>query len=865
VLGEGGTAVTYQARADSGEPVALKRLPLARLKDWKQLELFEREAKVLRTLDHPGIPRYIDAFQEDSAEPGGGPCFYLAQELFPGRSLKARMAEGWRPGEAEVRSIAKSLLDILVYLQSRHPPVIHRDLKPANVLLADAEPGSESTPDRARRVALVDFGGVVDAYRHAAGEGSTVVGTFGYMAPEQFRAQASMATDLYGLGATLLHVLSGRPPSDLPVKKLKPDVRAAGPLSPDFTAWLDRLLAPDEAERFPSAAAALDALRNPALATRPPAVAVSAGSRLLAGLRHQLSLRALLLLALLVAAGGYLWHKKFSVGGALKGASARELVYLKPRLAIGQHWSAVFEVAFSPDGTSLATAANDGTVKLFSTADGQQLRAYPAHRDRGGAVAFSADGQLLATAADDAVLVFEVQSGTLRKRLIGPRGDITRVAFDPAGLHVAAASLDGHVRAWRLDSGVLVVDVAHGSGDKLLTVAFGPDGKLLFSAGFDRRVEVRHFPGGQLAQSLAGHGGPINQLAVAPDGQTVVTASDDGTLGVWLVSSGKRVLTLRGHSHEVWNVVLDRSGRRAVSASRDGSVRVWDLYRARQLAGIGGDHRGVLGLSLSPDGAELAIGTGSGQIRVLPLRTPRRPPTTAPVQVPYDEDVQERRGWTSLHVAAFEGRVIEVQRLLEQPGTAVDGRNALGRTALYNAAKAGNRAVVKLLIERGANVNAADQDGLAPLYPAVSYGRDEVFADLLAKGADPTRMPDILVIAAARNRVAMLRTLLAKGLSANATDPWDHTAVWQTAHEGHLESLRLLLAQPGIDLQRLSRDGFAPLHVAAKNGHVEIVDLLLAAGADVNQPGPKGWTALTFARALNHVELVILLRERGAR
>ena len=125
------------------------------------------------------------------------------------------MQSGWRGTETEVRDIASQLLEILQYLHQQSPPLIHRDLKPHNIIRNDDG-----------RVFLVDFGAVQDVYRNTLLKGSTVAGTFGYMAPEQFRGAAVPASDLYGLGATILYLLTHRSPADLPQSRLKLSFRA---------------------------------------------------------------------------------------------------------------------------------------------------------------------------------------------------------------------------------------------------------------------------------------------------------------------------------------------------------------------------------------------------------------------------------------------------------------------------------------------------------------------------------------------------------------------------------------------------------------------------------------------------------------
>jgi serine/threonine protein kinase len=249
LLGEGGSGSTYRAiRLEDGAAVAIKILSLRHLNDWKQLELFEREAKVLSQLNHPQIPKYLEYFHIDTPE---NRAFYIVQQLAPGKPLTAWVQSGWRGTEAEVRDIASQLLAILQYLHQHSPPLIHRDLKPHNIIRNDDG-----------RVFLVDFGAVQAVYNNTLLKGSTVAGTFGYMAPEQFRGLAVPASDLYGLGATILYLLTHRSPADLPQARLKLSFRTHVNISNHFADWLEKMLEPDTSERFSSADVALSALQK---------------------------------------------------------------------------------------------------------------------------------------------------------------------------------------------------------------------------------------------------------------------------------------------------------------------------------------------------------------------------------------------------------------------------------------------------------------------------------------------------------------------------------------------------------------------------------------------------------------------------
>ena len=231
----------------SNRPVAIKELLLANAADWKAIELFEREAHALRSLDHPAIPGYVDAFHIQGDK---GERYFLIQELIEGEDLKTRIDDGRLFTEQEAYSFLQELLQILCYLQNLSPPVIHRDIKPSNII---------ARPDGS--FALVDFGGVQMTVAQTIG-GSTMVGTTGYMAPEHLLGRAVPASDLYSLAATTVHLLTGRAPHELSTQRMRLQFRHLQPISPGFAFFLERMLAPTAEIRFQSARQAAEILAS---------------------------------------------------------------------------------------------------------------------------------------------------------------------------------------------------------------------------------------------------------------------------------------------------------------------------------------------------------------------------------------------------------------------------------------------------------------------------------------------------------------------------------------------------------------------------------------------------------------------------
>jgi serine/threonine protein kinase len=243
----------------TNELVVIKLLSFNSDFEWDDLKLFEREAETLKTLSHPSIPSYLDYFEINSSHIKG---FALVQTYIPAQSLEQYIKAGRTFTEAEVTQIARAILKILIYLHGRKPPIIHRDIKPSNILLTNR------SGNNVGQIYIVDFGSVQTAA--ASDDGTmTVVGTYGYMPPEQFGGRTVSASDLYSLGATLIYLVTGRHPADLPQKDFRIQFEEAATLSPALTKWLQWMTEPSLERRLNSPSQALSALEHPSLLQQP--------------------------------------------------------------------------------------------------------------------------------------------------------------------------------------------------------------------------------------------------------------------------------------------------------------------------------------------------------------------------------------------------------------------------------------------------------------------------------------------------------------------------------------------------------------------------------------------------------------------
>ncbi len=234
--------------------VVVKLLIFSSELKWETFKLFEREARTLKELTHPAIPRYLDYFDVETTS---GKGFALIQSYINSSSLEEQVKAGRTFSEPELKQIAKAILEVLIYLHNRYPLIIHRDIKPSNILLTNRSGNSVG------QVYLVDFGSV----QAAASEGGTrtIVGTYGYMPPEQFGERAVPASDLYALGATLIYLASGQHPADLPQRNLRICFENYVSLSNTFIDWLQWMTELFLEQRLESANHALQALEHETL------------------------------------------------------------------------------------------------------------------------------------------------------------------------------------------------------------------------------------------------------------------------------------------------------------------------------------------------------------------------------------------------------------------------------------------------------------------------------------------------------------------------------------------------------------------------------------------------------------------------
>jgi WD40 repeat protein len=284
------------------------------------------------------------------------------------------------------------------------------------------------------------------------------------------------------------------------------------------------------------------------------------------------------------------------------------------------HSGPVRSVAYSPDGRWLASASDDGMVKLWEARSGQLVRPI-ADRDSSvsavAAIAFSPDGACLAGAVieDATVRIWDTATGHQLHQLRGHTGNVTRVVFSPDGGRLATASEDRTVRVWATDTGRETLTLA-GHIDGVAGVAFSPDGRRLASAGYDHMVRVWDAASGMLSFTLAGHTAPVLDVAWSPDGDRLATASLDDTVKVWDVKGGQAAVALRPKAGTVGGIAFSPDGHRLARGCSEGRVVIGDTFMGTQVRDFQGHEKQITAVAYAPDGARLAAASLDSQVCV---------------------------------------------------------------------------------------------------------------------------------------------------------------------------------------------------------------------------------------------------------
>jgi WD40 repeat protein/tRNA A-37 threonylcarbamoyl transferase component Bud32 len=663
-IGQGGMGVVYKARQQQPvRIVALKRIRAGRWASPEEIQRFQTEAQSIADLRHPHIVQIYEVKDHQGQH-------YFTMPFYERGSLNRQLPRFQKDYKAIARLLA-TVARAVHYAHQRR--ILHRDLKPANILLDDKDSpivadfglATRVTPEGEPACTGTTLAGQ-DTMIDEQSKTGPICGTPSYMAPEQAEGKRvlSTAVDVYGLGSILYELLTERPPfKAATVGETLKQVKEQ-PLSPprslnrcvpaELESICLKCLQKRPEDRYASAEALADDLERWLRGETPTVYPIGRVRRMVKWAKRRPMLAFLwcaVSLLFVFGVGAVVWHiRAMSVAAewnqrqlyvtsvrlaaryietrqfdraeetldkclpALRGWDWHYLKRLchREEVTLHGHTGSVFNVVYSPDGSRIATAGQDGTVRIWNPLTREELHTLRGHRSFVNSVCFSNGGRMLISAGEDeAVKFWDPVTGREREGL-----PVTghQVAASRNNNVIAALSRESSISVWDVVARKKLWTITDLAKKRITDIAVSPDGQYLAAVGYHEMLKVWDIPQRrELPPVLAPDERALQKIlfgvAFSRDGNYLVVGTENPL--IWDLQTHKERRVYGTAGLRCSRMVFSPDSKWVAATSRDGLVRVWDIETETIVLSLDKDPNQDLGLDFSPDGQYLALTRGS--------------------------------------------------------------------------------------------------------------------------------------------------------------------------------------------------------------------------------------------------------------
>ncbi len=541
----------------------------------KAAELFEQEALRLKKLGrHNQIPDLFDYLAQEEHQ-------YLVQEYIDGYNLADILKEQRIFQEQQIWELLNNLLPVLEFIHKND--VIHRDIKPENIIR-----------DKNGKLYLVDFGAAKVVTGTAILQTGTSIGTPEFVAPEQSMGKAIYSSDLYSLGVTCIHLLTGTSPFDLfdisEYSWVWRQYLVDNLVSEGLANILDKLIESATSRRYQVASEVLGdinhkSLNNTRLEKRLHPTNWKEFYNFQAKIKNKEDYDFINTDTITISSDGSIvaiiayyinGMKNFSLGVNKIYTLQLWNIHTGTKILYTENKSYINTVAISRDKKIVAIGDRDNNIKLWNIDSGNEIYHFKGWHGAINCVSFSPDSQLIASGGDDTtVKLWDITTGSEIRTLKGDNKSVRIIAFAPNGEILASVSTDAKITLWNLNTGKILHTQQNSHTLGINSITFSPDGKIFATANRKKCIiKLWEVATGKEIATLKSTKSPANVITFSPEGKILASGNKNGKIQLWDINTKQEICTISKDYSQINSLIFrqERKTQTLITANAYGII-----------------------------------------------------------------------------------------------------------------------------------------------------------------------------------------------------------------------------------------------------------------------------------------------------